>query len=519
MKLAFGDLIAGFLILALCLFAAIPRYTSNLDLGDEGLLAYGGERVLQGQVPNRDFVSLQPPLSFYSIALFYKIFGKSLLTLRIMGVIIYVTIPLLLYAIARNFSSIPFSFLSALPSMFLGISYAHFVPVAVWQSVVACLAAVLLVLLAARNSPAKGLALVSGGLTAAAVFLRQDQGFYLLIAITTLLITLHFAKKNQPDSTNPKVAAILWIIGIAVVSIPLGIYWLAAGAIKPMFQQLVLFPLTTYSKTSALPFPLLRSGLTLGADTSILLYYAAPLAIIVSISILLISFRKASPEHTAILTFLIVWSALFYCQVLVRTDMDHLLITLPPLFLLGPLVLGIIWRWIGTRAAKKSEFVAKLTKSIAALILLMLLAGFFILLKPQFLPEPIKPEALILLDRARVRKLGAANITKFVERIQQLAPEDRSILCLPYEPMFYFLSGRRNPTHWNYLWPGDQTPADHRELIAQARKDLPAAVILTRESDMAKYASEITDYVHSEYELVANAGGLYSIYIPKATIR
>jgi hypothetical protein len=69
---------------------------------DEGFLAYGAVRALEGQVPNRDFVSLQAPFSFYSTALMFRIFGISLVTLRAFGLCVYILVALLVYAVARG---------------------------------------------------------------------------------------------------------------------------------------------------------------------------------------------------------------------------------------------------------------------------------------------------------------------------------------------------------------------------------------------------------------------------------
>jgi hypothetical protein len=518
MKPVAGDIMCVLVIAALCLFASLPRYSSNLDLGDEGLLAYGAERVMEGQVPNRDFVSLQPPLSFYVAATTFRLFGTSLISLRMLGVAIYVLMPILLYALARTLNGRWLSLAAALPGMVLGISFAHFVPVAVWQGVIVCMAATLLLLLATdRPGRWQYLAFPAGLFTGSAMFLRQDQGFYMLVSLAVYLIALKLAQRQDLAPRNLKLPVMLWLGGIAAVVIPLGVYWVCVGAVSEMFRQLVLFPLTTYSKTSALPFPSLRSGFTHGSEVSVLLYYLAPVIVIPGAVALAWLARKRFGSREAKYTLLLAWTALFYCQVLVRTDMDHLLITLPPLFLLLVTAFGTAWHWLNSTLAARTPPTQWLLKGFVGFLAVGLAAGFLAVSKPKFLPPPLDQDSTIAVERAGVRKMGAANIKKFVERVEQFAPKDRSILCLPYEPMFYFLCQRRNPTHWNYLWPGDQTAADHELLISQARKDPPAVIVLTRESDMVRYAPAILDYVHSEYKLAANAGGMFSIYVPKAS--
>lgn len=106
-------------------------------------------------------------------------------------------------------------------------------------------------------------------------------------------------------------------------------------------------------------------------------------------------------------------------------------------------------------------------------------------------------------------------VTEGVRIIQSYAPADRSILCLPYEPMLYFLCERRNPTRWNYLWPGDQTPREHQEMIQQARSDPPAAVLIIEgKPDVRLCAGAVLDYVNAEYEHAGDLGSI-RIYLPR----
>lgn len=510
-----GDFLCLGLLVALCLAAGLPRYRSSLDLGDEGLLTYGAIRVMEGQVPNRDFVSLQPPLSFYVSAAMFKVFGTSLWSLRVLGLAIYVTIPLLIYGVTRCLTCHGLALAAALPSTVLGISFAHFVPVAVWQAVTTTLGAVLLYLLATTSAGRRRfLALPAGVLTAAAMFLRQDEGFYLVIAILAYTTALRFVKSDSGPKPGLKTPFGFWVLGMLMVLLPFGIYWVVTGAMGPMFRQLVIFPLTTYAKTSSLPFPSFRSALTFGPGVVGLLYYAPPVMVLLAgVWLGRRILRGSFSDLEAKLILVLVWSALFYCQVLVRSDMDHLLITLPPFFILLASCLAKFLTAL-SRVSGGRHATELVSKSAACVFAGLIAAGFLLRVKPDFLPEPIGQAETLELARGGVRKLGANNLKKFIERIQLSAPPDRPILCLPYQPMFYFLCERRNPTRWNYLWPGDQTREDHLALIQEAKSDPPSVVVITGEPEMARYAPEILEYVHTDYQLAANAGGMFLVYLP-----
>jgi hypothetical protein len=78
--------------------------------------------------------------------------------------------------------------------------------------------------------------------------------------------------------------------------------------------------------------------------------------------------------------------------------------------------------------------------------------------------------------------------------------------------MFYFLSERRNPTRWNYLWPGDQTARDHEQFIEEMQHDPPAVILLGEEREFANYAGLIAKYIDGHYVRAKRFGNLV-IYI------
>jgi len=145
--------------------------------------------------------------------------------------------------------------------------------------------------------------------------------------------------------------------------------------------------------------------------------------------------------------------------------------------------------------------------------------AFLLLVKPIFIEPPIDSSETVRLERAGVRQAGARNLEKFVRLVQEQAPADRPILCLPYVPMFYFLCERQNPTRWNYLWPGDQSAEDHRALIAQAKADPPAVVVVANEDEMGRYAADVLQYVHENYSRAESAGGFFVLYLPRTATR
>src|SRR6476619_2215260 len=75
---AFG--LAG--VLLLCTLAVAPLPSRMINPYDEGMVAYGAERVLHGHQPAVDFYSPYGPGVFYLIAAAYRLFGTRLLAER-----------------------------------------------------------------------------------------------------------------------------------------------------------------------------------------------------------------------------------------------------------------------------------------------------------------------------------------------------------------------------------------------------------------------------------------------------
>jgi hypothetical protein len=498
----FSDFICPAILLLIGIAIAYPRWRAGIDWRDEGLLAYGAERVVHGEIPHRDFVSLQPPLSFYTAAVAFKLGGTSLATLRGFGLTIFLILPVLVYALARNFLGPILSFAAAAPVCILGLPYVYFVPLAAWQGITISFAAVLLFIVALR-SQRPWLAMPAGAFTSVALLLRHDQALYTMAALLVLLVALHLAPDASVSKTNLRCLSYFWLGGIAIILTPAILIWWKIGALPEMFQQLVVFPFATYRKTSALPFPRITAGKTISERAIILLYYLPPF--IQGIAALYLGrsiFRRRFREREALLSFFLMWSALFYLQVMVRSDQTHLLMTLPPFFLLSTFCWSIL-----QRAIKRYRGLG----TLFSLLLSIGVASFLWILRSLALPDVTHRTDRLSLSRGGIFIAQPNVVIQFVRQIQELVPPSSSILALPYQPMFYFLCDRHNPTRWNYLWPGDQTANDHERFMEEAERDPPAIVLLSDQGQLADSAPIIMEYIRMHY-LFTNQLGDIAIY-------
>gem|GEM_PF-1222605 len=519
-KLPAGDIFCCLLIITLCLAIGLPRYLINIDLGDEGFLAYSAVRVMDGQVPNRDFVSLQPPLSFYTLAAVFKLFGTSLAALRTLGLCFYILIALLIYGISRNITGRILSFLAAISAAMIGMPLFNFVPYAVWHGILATLIAVFLFMCAMANGW-RLWAFLAGLATAAAILFRHDQGLYLMAAV---LIYVWAAKHvNYNITYKPYIGRILgfWAAGILAIMLPSVVYWLVCGSASYMFEQLIVFLLTRYAKTSSLPMPIFYPELPLPENIIVVMFYL-PLIVCVLTAIWIVKTlirQRFRMEHAGI-GFLLVISLLFYLQVITRSDLHHLVIALPPFFILcawctDTLVRNTIEKWhirYGLPASRSPKNAVFMTVGMLTIL-------FLLYMKSSFIDTINICRTVLPLNRGGIwLELGhVQTTTSIIKAIQFYAEPNDAILCLPYAPMYYFLSDRHNPTRWNYLWSGDQTVEDHLALVEQAKKDPPKVIITTKIDWVQANAPVIYDYIMANYKVVHDLDPI-TIYLPINTV-
>lgn len=499
-------------VLAVGLVIAAPRFLLGPIYGDEGFLAHGAERVLRGELPNRDFVSLQPPLSFYLVAAVFGVFEPSLAALRGLGLALHEAVLLATYAFATRLARPLFAAIAVAPLAVTGLAIQRFVPYAVWLGALwSMLAAALLLLAASRGS--RAWAAAAGATSALALASRHDQGVYLCLASGLLLLLLGRAERGAESSRSGAPAtrlALAWLLGVAAVSLPLLAGWLVAGALPAMIEQLVLFPITTYGETSGISWP------SFGPDGRLLptlLYYLPGAAVIgAAAGTAWRGARRGLDRRGAALAFVTLLAALFYLQVFTRSDLFHLVVTLPPAFVLLAAGLDALASALAPRTPRPGAT----TWVLAALAALALGMGTRAL-SPWMLPGRAADVRRLELPRGGVllTEYDAQRYERAVRFLETRVPAEDSILALPYEPIYWFLSGRRNPTPWLYLWPGDQTPADHEELVRRARADPPGAVILHRPERLRASAPGIVDWVESRFEPIARVRGTV-FYVPRA---
>ena len=239
------DVLCAGLLLLMALAIAYPRSRAGIDWRDEGFLAYGAVRVMNGEFSHRDFVSLQPPLAFYTVASLFKLFGTSLGTFGFRFVD-------LSYPAASNLRCRPqpdgstLLFAAAAAACVIGLPYFSLCHLQSGREsgFIRCRSS----LSAGRHIKA-AMACVAGGIARRRrAFSPARPGDLHSPVDLALVIALGFAHDDSISKTKLKHASLFWLVGIFIVVVPLLAIWWRAGALPDLFRQLVVFPLRHIGK-------------------------------------------------------------------------------------------------------------------------------------------------------------------------------------------------------------------------------------------------------------------------------
>ena len=131
--------------------------------------------------------------------------------------------------------------------------------------------------------------------------------------------------------------------------------------------------------------------------------------------------------------------------------------------------------------------------------------------------------ALIDINRMKVytNPAEAEWIKQVVDRIEIYSEENDAILALPLNPIFYFLTGRINPTPYDWILPGMLDDVEEKEVIRQLQKNPPKVIVFVdipidgkEDRRLARYAPLVYSYIMKNYTLEEMIG-MFQILLPK----
>ena len=132
----------------------------------------------------------------------------------------------------------------------------------------------------------------------------------------------------------------------------------------------------------------------------------------------------------------------------------------------------------------------------------------------------------VLLDLPRLQvytnPAEAEWVEKVVNRIENYSEVGDPILALPLNPIFYFLTDRKNPTPYDWILPGMLDVADEKKVIGQLQASPPKVIVYVdipidgkEDRRLANYTPLIYSYLAKNYEFKEMIG-MFQILLPNS---
>ncbi len=521
-------------------FLLLGYFLSFIDYGfniwDEGGYAYGTLRTLNGESALKDFNpnGYLPGRYLYG-AIFFKLFGVNIQSLRIGVALITSLMVLLTYAISRRIMPPGFSLLAALatmsaPSMYYNRFYPFF--------------CILLAYLILKIIETKRLFWIFFTLIlsiVAASFKIEVALFGALIGFMTIGIMFFQGAWGGkalvgefPEKQNSKK---LWgLISIGAVFGTLIIYALQ----RDLAWKLVDIVFATHDVWgNAFPtiLPILDVYNEIGPHKMVerLLFYIPIFVYVVTLGILiyrLIKSRWSLKDNELALWAILAFGVCSFGLVIWRAGFDNLLRTLPLFYVLFCYLIYQAWKFVVDAPFVKNTDFGWIFRVVANVLAVFIPFLFYYEMNTHhgFYAGSIGAKSLekthLQLRRLDVytNKTEAMWLEQTVARIRQYSQPRDPIFAIPLNPVFYYLTDRINPTLYDWILPGMLNEEKQQEVV-EALKLTPPKVILyvdipidgREDRRFANYAPVIFKHITDHYFL-SELIGFFQILLPKEGI-
>jgi hypothetical protein len=208
--------------------------------------------------------------------------------------------------------------------------------------------------------------------------------------------------------------------------------------------------------------------------------------------------RKAPAEKCGYYVLICsVLSGLLISVLIVRADIIHFMYLAPLLYL--------VLAWIvGSR-----DFGGRLLTRLRPLLIAYVGIAFG-LMGWVVLTSATGAKVQVATERGAIRTHNQDSVLGYV---QTHVKPDETILVYPYLPLYYYLTGTRSPSRYDYFQPGMNTPDQAQEIIASLESQNVRAVLFEpwfvekfasswRETPLSAIANDpVADYVVRNYRV------------------
>lgn len=476
LRIALGRIPATFAVAAFTAVVQLPVFNRTIVSLDEGQLAAIGHRLASGEVLYRDiYTGIFPGIYWLAEALF-RLLGSDVLVLRWTQLAVNSVTAALLFALVRPLAPGPAAWLVPVGYwILLVVSFPVFTMLTYSSlSLVSALGALVFVrryIDGARDRDG----IAAGVLLGLATLFKQNFGLLSLVAV--LGSALWCRREGRFAQTPAWRAFGVPILAGAAVALFASVRLLGSGAWPGFFEATFLTIFASQVEAFNQPLPpvfgphpdgifvfLYGPGALFGAlmrgdpmvtseviSWAVRLGYGSAYLALLLVPVLALGPARRGDCAAARVTarILLPFSALFFLGIFPSAIWSHLAVVYPPLLMVFaaaiPLVLSPLRRRSGAGAA-----LVRGAGLVALLPLVVFTARIEFGIRAAFAEPLLLPAATVRVARREAGLYRAAN-----DFLTDCAAEGEPVFVVPDMPLLYLSSGRRNPTPYDLVIPGD----------------------------------------------------------------
>lgn len=445
---------------------------------DEGFILHASQRVLQGEIPYKDFDLIYTPGTVLLTAGAFKLFGESILAGRVLALLVALLTCYLVYTVCyRATKNYLGSLLAVLIYLVWGPTHINFP----WPTVFAFSTGLLTVYFLNRSAEVAGGSLdfkksslgmtnaTFAGIMAFVTFLfKQNFGVAVLLSSCLSFIFIREIRNKK----NLSLFFLGWLIVVGIFFV----YLVVTDSFVPLLNNIYYYSIRKFlfEDAASTSFPV-------GVKSFLYLFPGL-------ISVMALAAMRKQSHALSFPLF-----TLFFYLFGVRPTTDYVHLT--SLMAASGIPLAIV------ASTTQHRF---LKKTLLAVFIVLIGVGVYTgiwknyyrwdspLIEQKFFIS--HPRANIFVDR------------KFSELIPQIlkytsnkSSENDYIFIYPNAPMFYFLSERKNPTRFINLPQGLHTLEQEQDLV-RALHDKKVKMILTNEAPTSWHYALISRYILNNFK-------------------
>jgi hypothetical protein len=444
----------------------------ELGASDEAYYFYHAIRMLEGDVLYRDVFELTTPFHMDLLALAFHLFGETFTTGRAVGSAIQALLTLAIYLGVRAVGAgRSLAVAAALVQLAIGQpAWPYATPH--WLAIL-LVCVLLLISLDRQRARTTGWIVMQGLLLGLLLASRQHAGIAVGIGMVLLTIADALSDRLWKRALGPSLVrhiltlAIATLAGFSLVMVP---HLIQAG-IGPMFNQLVIYPLTGYRDTNQVVWGtnyLLNHALFTWPAFIKYLPFVVAVTALRTASVWLCRCDRRTAETLLVLS---VYGASALAFTMSYPDLTHLAMIMPVLLIVAGELLTSLLRVAGPRG-RFAQTTLGLALIVACTVQLQRNYAGALTLYPvqhstQFGWLPFENES-------RVKEV--------VEWVQGEVEKSssRDLMCYPGWAAMYLMSGARNPTRHDLIFPGYQSDEEIQDVIATLERKRVGHVLLMR---------------------------------------